>query len=51
MVHSLCAINDSEAVSPDALGQLQILGHNGHSLGMDGAEVGILEQRDQVGLS
>ena len=42
--------NHSEAVAPDPLGQLEVLAHDGHSLGMDGAEVGVLEERHQVGL-
>jgi histone H3 len=39
----------SEAVSPDSLGELEVLGHDGHSLGVDGAQVGILEEGDQIG--
>ena len=35
----------------DAAGELHISGHDGHTLGVDGAEVGILEQRDEVSLS
>jgi hypothetical protein len=42
--------NHSEAVAPDPLGELQVLAHDGHSLGMDGAKVGVLKERDQVGL-
>jgi hypothetical protein len=30
---------------------LQIFGHNGDSLGVDGAEVGVFEEGHQVGLS
>lgn len=47
----LCLGNHSEPVSADALGQLKVLGHDGHPLGMDGAEVSVLEKRHQVGLS
>ena len=39
----------SEPVSSDSLGQLEISGHDGHSLGVDGAQVGVFEQGDQVG--
>ncbi len=39
------------ALATDAAGQLDVLGHDGHTLGVDGSEVGILEQADQVGLS
>merc|ERR1719365_175778 len=31
--------------------QLDILGHNGHPLGMDGTEVGVLKETHQVGLT
>ena len=32
-------------------GELHVPGHEGDSLGVDGAEVGVLEQTDHVGLS
>jgi hypothetical protein len=38
------------ALATDAAGQLNVLGHDGHALGVDGAEVGVLEEADQVGL-
>jgi hypothetical protein len=38
-------------LAPDPPGQLDILGHDGHPLGMDGAKVRILEEADQVGLA
>ncbi len=41
----------SESISSDSLGQLQVSGHDGHSLGVDGAQVGVLKERDEVGLS
>ena len=41
----------SEPVSPDALGQLEVLRHDCHALGVDRAQVGVLEQRNEVGLS
>ena len=31
------------ALATDATGQLDVLGEDGHTLGMDGAEVGVLE--------
>jgi len=34
----------------DAAGQLDVLGHDGDALGVDGAEVGVLEESDEVGL-
>ena len=33
----------------DSSGQLDVLRHDGYSLGVDGAQVGVLEQADQVG--
>ena len=39
------------ALATDAAGQLDVLGHDGHALGVDGSQVGVLEQADQVGLS
>ena len=38
------------ALATDAAGQLDVLGHDGHTLGMDGAQVGVLEEGDQVRL-
>ena len=35
----------------DTSGQLDILGHDGDTLGMDGAQVGVLKEADQVGLA
>ena len=37
-------------LSTDATGQLDVLGHNGDTLGMDGAQVGVLEKSNQVSL-
>ena len=39
------------ALTADAACELDVLGHDGYSLGVDGAEVGVLEERDEVGLS
>ena len=39
------------ALATDATGQLDVLGHDGDTLGVDGAQVGVLEQTNQVGLS
>ena len=38
-------------LAADAPGQLDVLGHDGDALGVDGGEVGVLEQANQVGLS
>ena len=37
-------------LSTDAAGQLDVLGHDGDTLGVDGAKVGILEETDKVSL-
>ena len=39
------------ALSPDPPGQLDVLGHDGDPLGVDGTEVGILEESHEVGLA
>ena len=39
------------AFSADAACQLHVLGHNGDSFGVDGAEVGVLEEPGEVGLA
>ncbi|XP_054669282.1 uncharacterized protein LOC129201702 [Grus americana] len=41
----------SGALTADAAGQLDVLGHDGDALGVDGAEVGVLEEPHQVGLA
>ena len=38
-------------LATDATSQLDVLGHDGDALGMDGAQVGVLEETDQVGLA
>jgi hypothetical protein len=35
-------------LAADPPGQLNVLGHNGHALGVDGAQVGVLEQTNKV---
>ena len=37
-------------LASNTAGQLDVLGHDGHSLGVDCTEVGILEEANQVGL-
>jgi len=41
---------DLAALSADAAGELDVLGHDGYPLGVDGAEVGVLEEGDEVRL-
>ena len=43
--------SDLSTFSTDTTGQLDVLGHDGHSLGMDGAKVGVFEQSDEVSFS
>ena len=38
-------------LATDPPGQLDVLGHDGDALGVDGAQVGVLEQAHQVGLA
>jgi hypothetical protein len=38
------------ALATDAAGELDVLGHDRHALGVDGAQVGVLEEADEVGL-
>ena len=38
-------------LAADPPGQLDVLGHDGDPLGVDGAQVGVLEETDQVGLA
>ena len=38
----------SESLASDPSCELEVLGHDGHSLGVDGAEVGVLEESDEV---
>ena len=38
------------ALATDAAGELDVLGHDGDTLGVDGAQVGVLEEANEVGL-
>ena len=38
-------------LATDPAGQLDVLGHDGHTLGMDGTQVGVLKETNQVGLA
>jgi len=46
----LARFNILGAFSTNAASELDVLGHDGDALGVDGAEVGVLEQADEVGL-
>ena len=39
------------ALTTDTSGELDVLGHDGNTLGMDGAQVGVLEESNKVSLS
>ena len=51
VVKSMTDYKGSESVASDSFGELEVTGHDGDSLGVDGAEVGVLEEADEVGLS
>jgi len=36
------------SLSADAAGELHVLGHDGDTLGVEGAQVGVLEETDEV---
>ena len=43
--------DNSSAFATDTASQLDVLGHDSHALGVDGAKIRVLEQTDQVGLT
>ena len=45
------AADSLSSLSADATGQLDVFGHDGDPLGVDGAQVGVLKQADQVSLT
>jgi len=42
---------DLSSLSTDPPGELNVLGHDGDPLGVDGAQVGVLKQTNKVGLA
>jgi len=40
----------SGALSTDAAGELDVLWHDGNTFGVDGSEVGVFEESNEVGL-
>ena len=44
------SIKNSGALATDSAGKLHVLGHDGDSLGVDGAKVGVLEEANHVSL-
>jgi hypothetical protein len=49
--HLWCAKQRLSALATDTAGQLDVLGHDRDALGVDRAEVGVLEKTDEVGLA
>jgi hypothetical protein len=43
--------DDLRTLSTDTTGELNVLGHDGNTLGVDGTQVGVLEKSYKVGLS
>ena len=50
-VWSKSTTNCLSTLSTDPAGKLDVLGHDGHTLGVDGAQVGVLEQSNEVSLA
>ena len=46
-----CLSKSLSSLATDSPGQLDVLGHDGDTLGVDGAQVGVLEQTDEVSLA
>ena len=47
----IVVVEKLSSLSTDPPGELDVLGHDGDPLGVDGAQVGVLEESDQVGLA
>ena len=45
-----CSGSTLGPLASDPPGELDVLGHDGHPLGVDGAQIGVLEQADEVRL-
>ena len=48
--HLDAPVTASRALTADAAGELYVLGHDGDTLSVDGAQVGVLKKANQVGL-
>ena len=46
-----CRVRDLSPLATDSPGQLDVLGHDGDTLGVDGAQVGVLKQSNKVGFA
>ena len=53
LIRAVCNVksDDLSTLSTDAAGQLDVLWHDGDTLGVDGAQVGVLEKTNQVSLA
>lgn len=51
MIFSRVTVRHLGSLSSDAAGKLDVFGHDGHTLGVDGAQVRVFEKTDQVGLA
>jgi hypothetical protein len=51
MHDAVSRMGDLSALASDASSELNVLRHDGHTLGVDGAQIRVLEQADQVGLA
>ena len=49
-MHHCTPLNSLRALSTDAAGQLNVFRHDGDTLGVDSAQVGVLEKSNEVGL-
>ena len=47
---NLCK-RSSSTLATDSTGQLNVLRHDGHTLGVNGSQIGVLKEAHQVGLS
>ena len=50
MAQATVRINTLSTFATDSAGQLDVLWHDGHTLGMDGAKVGVFKETNQVSL-
>ena len=53
LIRAVCNVksDDLSTLTTDAAGQLDVLWHDGDTLGVDGAQVGVLEKTNQVSLA
>ena len=51
LVRQVICVCNLSTLSTDTAGELDVLGHDGDTLGVDGAQVGVLKQTDEVSLA